>query len=74
MLTLLAAISGEEVVQAVIWIIVAGLVYWLLLYLIGVCGLPEPFNKVARIVLAVAAVLFLINLLLSFAGHPLVKW
>lgn len=74
MLTILAVISGEDVVRTVIWIVVAGLIYWLLLYLIGVCGLPEPFNKVARVVLAVVGVLFLINLLLGIAGHPLVSW
>ncbi len=74
MLMLFAAISGQDLVQTVLWIIVAGLIYWLLLYLLGVCGLPEPFNKVARILLAVLAVVFLINLILSLAGHPLFRW
>jgi len=32
---------------------------------------PEPFAKVARGIVAVVAVIFLINILLSFLGHPL---
>jgi hypothetical protein len=71
---LLASIDGEQVVNAVIWIAAIGLCFWLLNWLIGYIGLPEPFAKVAKVILAVAAVLFLINVLLSFTGHPLVRW
>lgn len=71
---LLAQISGSAVVSALIWIIVLGIVFWLLWWLVSYVGLPEPFNKVARVILAVAAVIVLINCLLSLAGHPLVHW
>lgn len=71
---LLAQISGSAVVSALIWIIVLGIVFWLLFWLIGYVGLPEPFNKVARVILAVAAVIVLINCLLMLAGHPIIRW
>jgi len=71
---MLAAISGEALIQAVIWIVIAGVIWWLLNWLIGYAGIPEPFAKVARVILAVVAVLILINALLSLAGHPLVAW
>lgn len=71
---LLAQISGSAVVNALIWIIVLGVVFWLLFWLIGYVGLPEPFNKVARVILAVAAVIVLINCLLMLAGHPIIHW
>ena len=71
---LLAAVSGQDILQAVIWIIVVGVIFWLLTYLVGAIPLPEPFNKVMRVILLVAAVLFLINILLGFTGHPLVSW
>lgn len=67
-------IAGTTLVSILITLIVAGLIFYLLFWLIGVCGLPEPFNRVARIVLALVAVLFLINLLLGLGGHPLVVW
>lgn len=58
-----------------IQLIVVGAVCWLLWWLVGFIGLPEPFNKIARVVVAVVAVLFLINLLLGLSGSaPIVKW
>ncbi len=65
-------ISLASLVSVVIYLIVAGLIFWLLIWLIGYCGIPEPFNKIARIILAVVAVLVIISILLSLAGHPLV--
>ncbi len=67
-------VSIETVVTVVVYLLVCGAVFWLLNWLIDYCGIPEPFNKFARIFLAVAAVLVLISLLLSFVGHPLVRW
>jgi predicted tellurium resistance membrane protein TerC len=67
-------ISGEALLQFVVYIVVAGLIFWLLWWLIAYVGLPEPFNKVARVVVAVVAVLFLISVLLGLAGKPVIKW
>jgi hypothetical protein len=70
----LAVVNGQQLIQAVIWVIAIGLVCWLLWFLIGYIGLPEPFNKVARVIVMVVAVLFLINVILTLAGHPLIAW
>jgi len=70
----LSAISSNDLVSALIWIIVVGVIFWLLIWLIGYCKLPEPFNKIARILIAVVAVVILINILLGFTGHPLIKF
>ena len=66
-------ISGAGFISIVVWVIVVGLVFYLLWWLVGYLGLPEPFNKVARVILAVAAVIFLINLLMGLTGHPLIS-
>lgn len=64
-----------SVVTIVVYLLVAGLVLWLLHWLITYVGLPEPFAKVARIVLAVVAVLIAIGVLLSLlSGQPLFRW
>lgn len=56
-------------------LVVIGLVCWLLWWLIGYIGLPEPFNKVARVLVACVAVFFLINLVLGLGGgSPMVRW
>lgn len=61
-------ISLSAAVMVLVYLIVAGLVFWLLWWLVGYVGLPEPFNKVAHVVLAVAAVLVCIFILLSLVG------
>lgn len=67
-------ISGGALVQAIIYLIVFGLIFWLLWWLIQYCAIPEPFNKVARVVVAIFAVIVVIGVLLSVAGHPIVRW
>lgn len=62
-------ISLSGLAHVVIVLIVAGLIFWLLNWLIGYVGLPEPFAKIARIVLAIAAVLVCIAALLMLTGY-----
>ena len=69
--SMLALISGEAMVNGLIYLIVIGVVFGLLWWLVGYCALPEPFNKVARVVQAIAAVIVLISILMGFAGHPI---
>jgi len=71
---LLAQISGEALIHGIIFLIILGLIFWLLWWLVGYTAPPEPFNKIIRVVLAIAAVIILINVLLSWTGHPLIKW
>jgi succinate dehydrogenase/fumarate reductase cytochrome b subunit len=61
-------LSLSGAVTVVVYLIVAGLILWLLFWLVNYCGLPEPFNKVAHVVLAVIAVLVVIGILLSLVG------
>lgn len=67
-------ISLTAAVTIFMYILVAGLVFWLLWWLVGYIGLPEPFNKVARVVLAILAVLVIIGVLLSVVnGTPIFR-
>jgi len=67
-------ISGSAMLSLLITIIIVGVICWLVWWFIGYVGLPEPFNKVARVLVALFALIFLINLLLGLGGHPLFKW
>ena len=51
-----------------IQIIIVGLVCFLLWWLIGFCGLPAPFDKVARVIVAIIAVIFLLNIVMGLGG------
>jgi len=53
-------------IHLVIYIIVIGIIVWLLLWLIDNVPVPEPFHRVARIVIIVVGVLVLILALLNF--------
>jgi len=62
----------ESFVALIIYLIIIGAVCWLLWWLIGFLGIPEPFNKIARGVVAVVAVLLLISVLLALVGQPII--
>ena len=67
-------LSLSGAVSIVIYLIVAGLVFWLLTWLIDYCGIPQPFAKVAKCVIAVIAVLVIIGVLLgAVSGQPLFR-
>lgn len=61
-------VSISAAVMVFVYLLVAGLVFWLLWWLIGVVAPPEPFRKIATVVLAVLAVLVVIGILLSLVG------
>lgn len=69
--------SIESIVRIVLYLLGAGLIFGLLMYLIDYVStqFPSvgPFAKFARIALVVLAVLVLIGVLLSFMGHPIVR-
>ena len=67
-------VSGSVLLNALITLVVVGLICWLVWWFISYVGLPEPFNKVARVLVALVALIFLINFLLGLTGHPLIKW
>lgn len=56
----------EQLLVLVMYIVIIGLVAYLLWWLIGYIGLPEPFSKVARVLVAVVAVVLLIGILFQF--------
>lgn len=66
-------ITAAQLVNTTIYLVVFGLIFSLLWWFVSYVGLPEPFAKVARVVIAFAAVLLLISLLLSLAGITLIK-
>jgi hypothetical protein len=67
-------ISLSAAVTVIIYLIVAGLIFGLLWWLIGYIAPPEPFAKVARVVLAILAVLVVIGILLSLVtGTPVFR-
>ncbi len=67
-------IAGSSLVSLLIMLVIGGLIAYLCWWFIGICGLPAPFDKIARVIIGLVVLIFLINILLGFAGHPLVAW
>ena len=66
------SISG--LLNLIVWFAIVGGVFWLLWWLIGYIGLPQPFDKVLRIIVAIVCVVILVNLLLSImGGSPFIR-
>ena len=65
-------ISLAGLVHAIVLLIVAGLIFRLLYWLVNYVGLPQPFDKVCRIILAIAAVIVVCGILLSLAGYNVI--
>lgn len=61
-------ISISAAVTVVLYLIVAGLIFWLLWFLVNYINPPEPFKRIANVVLVVLAVLVCIGILLSLVG------
>lgn len=55
-------------IMLVVYLIVVGIIIWLLHYLVNTIPLDEPFKRVANVVIIVIGVLIVILLLLNFVG------
>ena len=62
---------SSSLLTTFVLILVVGCLCWLAWWLIGYIGLPAPFDKVLRVLVAIIAFIFLANLLLGLVGHPL---
>jgi hypothetical protein len=63
----------EGLIGLLITVIVLGLVFYLLWWLLGQIGLPEPFNKVATVLIALVAVIILLGLLFGGINVPTLR-
>jgi uncharacterized membrane protein YwzB len=65
-----ALLSGAWL-SALVTLVVAGLIFWVLWWGLNKINPPEPFMKVGSVVLVLAACIFLINFLLNLTGSHL---
>ncbi len=67
-------ISGAALLSALVYLVICGLILYVLWWALGKIGLPEPFNKIATVLLVLVTVVILINFLLGLGGTPLIRW
>jgi len=71
---MIAAVSGDALVSALIWIVIAAVIFFLANWFIGYVGIGEPFLKVAKVIIALIVFVLLVNALLMLAGRPFIRW
>lgn len=71
---ILLAISAQSLLMAMVYIVIAAVIFYLIWWFIGWVGVPEPFLKVLKVILGLIAIIFLINILLGLVGQPLFSW
>lgn len=62
--------TSSPFLNSLLYLIGIGLIFWIIWWVVGYLGIPEPFNKVIRVVLVVAAAIVCIDFLLGMMGHP----
>jgi len=55
-------------ITLLIQIVGVALICWLLWYLVGYMAVPEPFNKVLRVVIMLVAIIYLVRLIAGVTG------
>lgn len=58
-----------DLISLVIYLVILGVIFWLVWWFIGFVGVPEPFNKVLRVIVGLVAFIMILNLLLGLLGH-----
>jgi hypothetical protein len=60
--------SIAALIQLLLTLLVLGIIVWLVFWVLGQFGIPEPLAKIIRVVAVVIAVLIIIALLMNVAG------
>jgi len=63
-----------DLIGLLVTVVILGVVFYVLWWLVGVIGLPEPFNKVAMVLIALIAVVILLSLLFGGINLPTLRF
>lgn len=72
--SILAVINGDQLIEALIYVVVWGVIMWVLWWGLNTIAPPEPWKKVGTVLLVLITVLVLVNILLGIGGHPIIRW
>lgn len=66
-------ISLSALASVLLYVVIVGLVFWLLWWVVEQVGLPEPFHKIAKVLLVLISAFIVLNILLGLLGHPIIR-
>ena len=62
-----------DLLSLIVTLVILGLIFWLVMWFVGFVGVPEPFRKIIIVLVGLLVFLFVLNILLSLLGHPLLN-
>jgi len=71
---MLAVISGQQLVECCVKLVVVLLIAWVLWWGIKTINPPEPGKRIAVVILVVLTTVVIVSLLLGLLGITLVQW
>lgn len=70
----LAVTGVSGALNLLVYLVIVALIFWCIWWFIGYVGIPEPFNKVIRVVLGLVALIIVVNILLGMIGQPIFRF
>lgn len=67
-------VSFTNMIMGVLYLIIVGMIYWLLSWALDKINPPQPFRKVAEVLLILGAVVAVICILLNMVGVKVISW
>jgi hypothetical protein len=61
-------VTGNSLIDLFILVVLMGLLFWLCIWFLDWVAIPEPFNKVAKVVLGLAILIFLLSRVMPLLG------
>jgi hypothetical protein len=61
-------VTAQGLLSVLIYFVIIGLIFWVVWWFIGYVGVPEPFNKVLRVIVGLVALLIVVYFLLGLVG------
>jgi hypothetical protein len=55
-------------INLIVWLLVVGILYWIVVYVIDAIPIPDPPNRIIKLVLIVVIALTVILMLLNLVG------
>lgn len=71
---LVAMVSGEQLLNALLYVVIWGAIMWVLWWGLEKIAPQEPWKKVGNVALVLITVVVLVNILLGLVGRPIIQW
>lgn len=72
---IIAAISGSALLNVLVWLVVAALIFFVVDWGLKRISLPDPFGKIAYVILILVTVVLVVNALLGLTpSGPFIRF